>query len=125
MALLLLLRAAPSAALLCPLLPLSRRLRLPHRRRVCLPPVPGAAARVAASTPPAVGAEKAADFGAARASREDEGSLQWVGRTDYCGELAEADAGRRVRLCGWVAQHRVHGGVTFVNLRDCTGIVQV
>lgn len=33
--------------------------------------------------------------------------------------------GKRVRICGWVALHRVHGGLTFLNLRDHTGIVQV
>ncbi|KAH7849264.1 hypothetical protein Vadar_015375 [Vaccinium darrowii] len=51
-------------------------------------------------------------------------SLQWVSRTGLCGELAENDVGKRVRLCGWVALHRVHGGLTFLNLRDHTGIVQ-
>ncbi|KAF6176222.1 hypothetical protein GIB67_023513, partial [Kingdonia uniflora] len=35
------------------------------------------------------------------------------------------DVGKRVRLCGWVALHRIHGVVTFLNLRDHTGIVQV
>ncbi|KAK9134161.1 hypothetical protein Syun_013491 [Stephania yunnanensis] len=52
-------------------------------------------------------------------------SLDWVSRSGYCGELSDGDVGRRVRLCGWVALHRVHGGVTFVSLRDHTGIVQV
>ncbi|KAH7849395.1 hypothetical protein Vadar_017226 [Vaccinium darrowii] len=52
-------------------------------------------------------------------------SLEWVSRTGLCGELAENDVGKRVRLCGWVALHRVHGSLTFLNLRDHTGIVQV
>ncbi|KAL3538767.1 hypothetical protein ACH5RR_002133 [Cinchona calisaya] len=52
-------------------------------------------------------------------------SLEWVNRTALCGELSETDLGKRVRLCGWVALHRVHGGLTFVNLRDHTGIVQI
>lgn len=52
-------------------------------------------------------------------------TLQWVNRTGFCGELSVDDVGKRVRLCGWVALHRVHGGLTFLNLRDHTGIVQV
>ncbi|KAJ7967613.1 Lysine--tRNA ligase [Quillaja saponaria] len=52
-------------------------------------------------------------------------SLQWVTRTGFCGELSLNDVGNRVRLCGWVAFHRVHGGLTFLNLRDHTGIIQV
>ncbi|PHT28028.1 hypothetical protein CQW23_32365 [Capsicum baccatum] len=52
-------------------------------------------------------------------------ALQWVSRNQYCGELTENDVGKRVRLCGWVALHRIHGGLTFVNLRDQTGIVQI
>ncbi|KAG2318662.1 hypothetical protein Bca52824_011875 [Brassica carinata] len=51
--------------------------------------------------------------------------LRWVSRTDLCGELSVDDVGKRVHLCGWVALHRVHGGLTFLNLRDHTGIVQV
>ncbi|CAK7330257.1 unnamed protein product [Dovyalis caffra] len=52
-------------------------------------------------------------------------TLHWVSRTNFCGQLSTNDVGTRVRLCGWVALHRVHGGLTFFNLRDHTGIVQV
>ncbi|PON86823.1 Aspartate-tRNA ligase, bacterial/mitochondrial-type [Trema orientale] len=52
-------------------------------------------------------------------------ALDWVSRTGFCGELSVNDVGKRVRLCGWVALHRVHGGLTFFNLRDHTGTVQV
>ena len=46
-------------------------------------------------------------------------------RTDYCGALRGADAGRRVSVCGWVAHRREHGEhLSFVDLRDHTGIVQ-
>ncbi|KAJ6896162.1 aspartate--tRNA ligase [Populus alba x Populus x berolinensis] len=50
-------------------------------------------------------------------------TLHWVSRTNFCGQLSTNDVGTRVRLCGWVALHRVHGGLTFLNLRDHTGIV--
>ncbi|XP_068656525.1 aspartate--tRNA ligase, chloroplastic/mitochondrial [Aristolochia californica] len=55
----------------------------------------------------------------------DDNSMEWISRTACCGNLTVEDVGKRVRLCGWVAQHRIHGGVTFVNLRDHTGIVQI
>ena len=46
-------------------------------------------------------------------------------RSDRAGELGVDDEGRWVRLAGWVARRRDHGGIAFLDLRDSTGIVQV
>ena len=43
----------------------------------------------------------------------------------HCGSLRSADEGKDVELYGWVARRRDHGGVTFIDLRDRWGAVQV
>ena len=53
---------------------------------------------------------------------ETMGSLR---RTDYCGELSLADAGREMTVCGSIARARDKGGIIFADLRDTTGILQL
>ncbi|MEA2487673.1 MAG: aspartyl-tRNA synthetase [Actinomycetota bacterium] len=46
-------------------------------------------------------------------------------RSDRCGDLRDTDLDRDVTLCGWVHSRRDHGGVTFIDLRDASGVVQI
>ncbi|KAM3197328.1 hypothetical protein ACQJBY_072783 [Aegilops geniculata] len=127
-----LLRASP-LSLLSRLRPLNRRPPASHLRRLLLlsgsasapsrsTPTPRTlAAATDAATPP----EEAAAPPAAEAKLERMQPLQWPQRDALCGELGAGDAGRRVRLCGWVALRRSHAGLTFLTLRDSSGMVQV
>jgi aspartyl-tRNA synthetase len=51
--------------------------------------------------------------------------MEAMKRTATCGQLGKAEAGKTVILNGWVNRKRDHGEITFVNLRDRYGVVQV
>ncbi|MDQ3104636.1 MAG: aspartate--tRNA ligase [Actinomycetota bacterium] len=46
-------------------------------------------------------------------------------RSHDAGGLRVEHSGQQVRLAGWVARRRDHGGVAFIDLRDSSGLVQV
>ena len=46
-------------------------------------------------------------------------------RTHTCNELRASDAGKIVRLSGWMFRLRDHGGILFVDLRDHYGLTQI
>ena len=46
-------------------------------------------------------------------------------RTHSCGDLTEKDIKKEVKLCGFVANRRDHGGIIFIDLRDKYGFTQV
>ncbi len=52
-------------------------------------------------------------------------SAKLPSRTHTCGALHLDQLNQQVRLCGWVAKRRDHGGLIFIDLRDRYGITQV
>ena len=52
-------------------------------------------------------------------------TMKGLKRTDYCGKLAVSDISREVVVCGWAQRRRALGALTFIDLRDRTGLVQL
>ena len=48
-----------------------------------------------------------------------------MNRSHTCGELRKVDAGKTVKLCGWVSKRRNLGSLVFIDLRDRYGITQI
>jgi len=46
-------------------------------------------------------------------------------RSHYCTDLNETNVGQDVVLTGWANNHRDHGGIIFIDLRDKTGLIQL
>ena len=46
-------------------------------------------------------------------------------RSCYCGEPRVAQVGQQMTVMGWVQSRRDHGGVTFIDVRDRSGLVQI
>ena len=46
-------------------------------------------------------------------------------RSNGCGDLRTEQVNNSVQLCGWVDRRRNHGGLIFIDLRDCSGTVQI
>ncbi len=46
-------------------------------------------------------------------------------RSSYCDDLRATQVGQELTVMGWVHARRDHGGVTFIDLRDRSGLLQI
>lgn len=46
-------------------------------------------------------------------------------RDIYCGKISDKQIGKEIKIAGWIANIRDHGGVIFVDVRDESGVVQL
>ncbi len=46
-------------------------------------------------------------------------------RSHGAGTISESDVGQQVTVAGWVQKRRDHGGITFFDVRDASGMIQV
>lgn len=58
-------------------------------------------------------------------ARKEVKKMQSIYRTITADKLTESLIGAHVTMCGWVENIRDHGGVSFIDLRDFYGVVQV
>ena len=75
-------------------------------------------------TSAATGKKKNGAGGAALAKAEPAAGAIHAYRTTTCGAPRKADAGKTVRVSGWVHRVRDHGGLLFIDLRDHYGLIQ-
>ena len=46
-------------------------------------------------------------------------------RTRTLNKIKESDVGATLKIAGWIENIRDHGGVSFIDLRDMYGVMQV
>ena len=51
--------------------------------------------------------------------------MEFLKRTAYCGSISKKDDKKAIVINGWVAKKREHGAITFLNIRDRYGVIQV